>query len=281
MNKTLHGKVAIVTGSGGKNGMGRAIANRLAKDGAKIVVTDLVESPYQDKNWNGLSSVVEEINLGGGESTKILADVTNSESIDNVIKKTIKTFGRIDILVNNAGSAAGSDRVPITELLEKDWDRVMNINLKGVFLFCKAVSKYLILQGNEGRIINISSIAGKKASETFGAYSTSKAGLIRLTETLALELAKYKITANSICPSWVQTERLDDFSLIDNKYTSFKSNLSEHQKRQLTVQGIESSIPLGRLASVDDIAGAASYLSSNEASFITGISLNVSGGIIA
>ena len=272
----LDNKVAIITGAGGKNGIGRSIATRLAKEGSKIIITDIVENPYPEDGWNGLSSVVEEIIANGGEAVHILSDVTDFSSINNLIREAIKKFGRVDILVNNAGATANKDRVPIFDLDENEWDRVIDVNLKGVFLFSKAFSKQLILQNEGGKIINISSIAGKKGSATFGAYNASKAGVIRLTESIALDLAKYNINVNSVCPSWVDTERVDTY--VEHLY---QDDLSHEEKRNLHLSSIESSIPLGRYASSDDVAKAVAFLSSEESSFVTGASLNVSGGIIA
>ena len=146
----LDNKVAIITGAGGKSGIGRSVATRLAKEGSKIIVTDIVENPYPEEGWNGLSSVVEEIVANGGEAVQILSDVTDFSSINNLIKEAIKKFGRVDILVNNAGATADKDRVPIFDLDENEWDKVIDVNLKGVFLFTKAFSKQLILQNQGG-----------------------------------------------------------------------------------------------------------------------------------
>ena len=272
----LKDKVAIVTGAGGKNGIGRAVADRLAQEGAKIIVTDIVEVPYSDGDWEGLSSVVEEITSRGGEAAKLLVDVTDASSIENAIDKALNIFNRVDILVNNAGAAASKDRVSIVDLEEEDWDRVIDINLKGVFLFSKSFAKELIAQKEGGKIINIASIAGKKGSATFGAYCASKGGVIRLTESIALDLAKYNINVNSICPSWVDTERVDVY--VEQLY---ENDLSHEQKRDLHLSNVESMIPLGRYAAPEDIAKMVAFLSSEESSFVTGASLNVSGGLIA
>jgi len=272
----LKGKVAIVTGAGGKNGIGRAVADRLAQEGAKVVVTDIVEVPYSDGGWRGLSSVVEEITSRGGEATKLLVDVTDASSIDNAIDKVLNIFNRVDILVNNAGAPASKDRVSIVDLEEEDWDRVIDTNLKGVFLFSKSFAKELIAQKEGGKIINIASIAGKKGSATFGAYCASKAGVIRLTESIALDLAKFNINVNSICPSWVDTERVDVY--VEQLY---ENDLTHDQKRDLHLSSVESMIPLGRYATPEDVAKMVAFLSSEESSFVTGASLNVSGGLIA
>ena len=272
----LKDKVAIVTGAGGKNGIGRAVADRLAQEGAKVVVTDIVEVPYSDGGWRGLSSVVEEITSRGGEATKLLVDVTDASSIDNAIDRALNIFNRVDILVNNAGAPASKDRVSIVDLEEEDWDRVIDINLKGVFLFSKSFAKELIAQKEGGKIINIASIAGKKGSATFGAYCASKAGVIRLTESIALDLAKFNINVNSICPSWVDTERVDVY--VEQLY---ENDLTHDQKRDLHLSSVESMIPLGRYATPEDVAKMVAFLSSEESSFVTGASLNVSGGLIA
>ena len=272
----LDNKVAIITGAGGKSGIGRSVATRLSEEGAKIIVTDIVENPYPEEGWNGIPSVIEEIIANGGEATQILSDVTDFSSINNLIKEAIKKFGRVDILVNNAGATANKDRVAIFDLDENEWDRVIDVNLKGVYLFSKAFSKQLISQNEGGKIINISSIAGKKGSETFGAYNASKAGVIRLTESIALDLAKYNINVNSVCPSWVDTERVDVY--VEHLY---KDDISHQEKRNLHLSSIEASVPLGRYATPSDVAKAVAFLSSEESSFITGASLNVSGGIIA
>ena len=272
----LKDKVAIVTGAGGKNGIGRAVADRLAQEGAKVVVTDIVEVPYSDGGWRGLSSVVEEITSRGGEATKLLVDVTDASSIDNAIDKALNIFNRVDILVNNAGAPASKDRVSIVDLEEEDWDRVIDTNLKGVFLFSKSFAKELIAQKEGGKIINIASIAGKKGSATFGAYCASKAGVIRLTESIALDLAKFNINVNSICPSWVDTERVDVY--VEQLY---ENDLTHDQKRDLHLSSVESMIPLGRYATPEDVAKMVAFLSSEESSFVTGASLNVSGGLIA
>ena len=139
----LTGKIAVITGAGGEHGIGRAIAMRLAKEGADVVVNDLTANPKKSSSWSGLPSVVEEIEVLGRKAIAIEADISNSSQVDLLIQGAIQEFGHIDILVNNAGSAAGPDRVPIVELDEEVWDQVQRINLKGTFLCCRAVAKEL------------------------------------------------------------------------------------------------------------------------------------------
>ena len=269
----LEGKVAIVTGAGGRKGIGRAIATRLAQEGAKLVVSDVVEIPYIDGEWEGVNSVVKDIESLGGQGISIIADVSNAKSVQNLIDQTLRVYGRIDILVNNAGAIAGHDRVPVVSLKEADWDLVQQVNLKGVFLCCRAVVRQLISQDQGGKIINISSIAGKKGVAKFSAYCSSKAGVISFTESLASELAPHNINVNSVCPGWVDTERVDHFSS-----TFIQGDFSNQEKRAIHLSNVESSVPLGRIATVDDIVGSVAYLASSRADYITGVSINISGG---
>ena len=269
----LKGKVAIVTGAGGRRGIGKAISIRLAQKGVKVVVSDVVEIPYLDGDWKGVNSVVEEIKISGGEAISKVADVRNSRSVESLIGFTIENFGNVDILVNNAGAIAGKDRVPVVDLKEEDWDLIQTVNLKGVFLCSKAVARRLIFQGNGGRIINMSSVAGKRGAENFSAYCSAKAGVISFTESLALELAHHKITVNAVCPGWIDTERVDHFSS-----TFIKGNYSNLEKRQIHISNVQDSVPLGRIGQVEEVAGLVSYLASGDADYITGSSINVSGG---
>ena len=176
----LNGKVALVTGAGGKNGIGRAIATRLAKEGADIAVNDLTEHPYaeEDTEWGGLPDVVSEIEAMGRKVISVVADVSDAEQVSEMVDRTVTHFGKIDILVNNAGTKAGKDRVPVVDLAEEDWDRVQNVNVKGVFLCCQAVARHLIKQGIGGKIINLSSITGKQGSAKYAAYCASKFAVI-------------------------------------------------------------------------------------------------------
>ena len=154
----LHGKVALVTGTGGKNGIGRAIATRLAQEGADVAVNDITEHPYaaDQTEWRGLPDVVHEIEAMGRRAISVVADVSDAEQVREMVDKTVAHFGKIDILVNNAGTIAGQDRVPVIDLTEEDWDRVQRVNVKGVFLCSQAVARQLVAQGTGGKIINMS-----------------------------------------------------------------------------------------------------------------------------
>ena len=201
----LNGKVALVTGCGGQHGIGRAIALRLTKEGADVVVNDLILNPKKTSSCPGLPALVKEIEGLGRKAITFEADISNAAHVDRMVQGTVKEFGHIDILVNNAGSAAGPDRVPIVELDEEVWDQVQRINLKGTFLCCRAVAKELIKKGNGGKIINISSISGKKGIARFGAYCASKFAVIGLTQVLAKEMGEFGIQVNAICPGMVIT----------------------------------------------------------------------------
>ena len=269
----LKGKVAIVTGAGGEHGIGRAIALRLAKEGADVVVSDLTANPKKSSTWAGLPSVVEEIEGLGRKAIAIEADISSSAHVDRLVQGTIKEFRHIDILVNNAGSAAGPDRVPIVELEEEIWDQVQRINVKGTFLCCKAVAKELIKQGHGGKIINMSSIAGTKGISRFGAYCASKFAVRGLTQVLAKELGEYGIQVNAICPGMVITERF---------YGIAEALAPEGVETQVFLDEMEregiSDTPLGRVATTDDVAKIAAFLASSESDFHTGMSFTVDGG---
>ena len=270
----LNGKVALVTGAGGENGIGRAVARRLAADGANLVVNDVAEVPYPTNGqWRGLVSVTEEIEDMGNHAIHIVADVSNAEQVQNMVNQAVDALGRLDILVCNAAAIAGQDRVPLVELAESDWDRVQQINVKGVFLCCQAVARHLITQGEGGKIINISSIQGKRGSALSGAYCASKSAVISLTESLAKELASEGINVNAICPGLVDTERA---SHLAEAYIN--EEISEREKRQIFVDRITATVPLGRIASGEDVAKMAAFLASAEADYLTGLSVRVDGG---
>lgn len=273
----LNGKVALVTGAGGKNGIGRAIATRLAKEGADIAVNDITEHPYaaDDTEWRGLPDVVSEIEAMGREVMSVVADVSDAKQVTEMVDRIVSHFGKIDILVNNAGTKAGKDRVPVVDLAEDDWDRVQDVNVKGVFLCCQAVARHLIKQGTGGKIINLSSITGKQGSAKYAAYCASKFAVIGLTQSLAHELASYQVNVNAICPSLVDTERVAHLAVA-----MMPDDLSAEEQRSKFSRRSESIVPLGRLAKGGDIANMAAFLASEESSYMTGLSITVSGGLV-
>ena len=271
----LNGKVALVTGAAGEFGLGRAIAVRLAKDGADVVVNDVTEKPYHldESEWLGLQDVVSEIESLGQRSFGFVGDITDSDKVSAMIEKIVLEFGKIDILVNNAGSKPGKDRVLAVDLDEKEWDRVIKVNAKGTFLPSQAVARHFIERKIQGRIINISSVAGKEAIPRYAAYSASKFAIIGLTQALALELAPHQITVNAVCPSLVDTERVTQ---LVNALT--ESNEQFRDKYEELIQNRSGLVPLGRLATRTDVANTVSFLASEQSNFLTGLSIPVAGG---
>lgn len=275
----LSGKVAIVTGAGGRHGIGRAIANRLAQEGADVVVTDIqgsaaaIRPEDRQAGWQGLDSVTEEIRALGRDSLGLVSDVSDSEQVDDMVNRTLERFGHIDILVNNAGSRPGRDRVPVVELGEDAFDEVMRINVKGTYLCSRAVARHMIEGGGPGKIIVISSGAGKRGIARYAAYCASKFALVGFTQALAQELAPHHINVNAICPGLVDTERVDFIAAA-----LAAEGQSAEEQRAMMIRERNSRVPLGRVAVGDDIAKMAAFLACSEADYLTGLSISVSGG---
>ena len=212
----LAGKVAIVTGAGRHRGIGRHIALALARNGADVVVTgsgrppDSFPADEREMGWRDVDSVAEEIAAMGRRALPLVVDIAKADEAQRLVDETRRAFGRIDILVNNAAAGRGHDRVPLVDLEESEWRRVLEVNLTGTFLVTRAVGKALIEQGEGGRIVNISSIAGRQGLPNFGAYATTKAGLILFTQVLAVELARHQINVNCVCPGLIGTYRMED-----------------------------------------------------------------------
>ncbi len=243
----LSNRVAIVTGSG--RGIGRAIALKLAEVGATIVINDVDETSPVD-------SVAEEIRAMNRESSIILADVSLSSDVNSLVEETIATYGRVDILVNNAGITR--DQL-VLRMSDEDWDKVISVNLKSVFLCTRAVLRQMIKQ-RWGRIINMASIVGVMGNAGQANYASAKAGIIGFTRSIAKEVASRSITANAIAPGFIDT--------------SMTQQLEESQRQEL-----KKRIPLGYLGTPRDVAEAVAFLASEEARYITGQVLNVDGGM--
>ena len=245
--KILEGKVAIVTGS--SRGIGRAVAERFATNGAKVAV-----------NWvrgeREAQGVVDAINKAGGEALSVQCDVSKSADVRKMVRATIDRFGRIDILVNNAGVMVSKS---VLDATEEDWDRTIDINLKGAYLCSKEVAP-IMLEQKAGKIINMSSNSGlyHPSAMRFTEYVVSKAGMNGLTKAMALALGPH-ITVNAICPGWIKTEMIEGTD-------------PEVEKRIL------QETALARWGTPDEVAGAALFLASKDADFITGELLIVAGG---
>ncbi len=243
----LSNRVAIVTGSG--QGIGQAIALKLAEVGATIVINDIGEAA-------SINSVAEEIRAMNRESLAILADVSLSSDADRLVEETIAAFGRVDILVNNVGITR--DQL-LLRMSDEDWDKVITVNLKSVFLCTRAVLRHMIKQ-RWGRIISIASIIGIVGNAGQANYASAKAGIIGFTRTIAKEVASRGITANAIAPGFIDT--------------GLTQQLEENQRQEL-----QKRIPLGYLGTPRDVAEAVAFLASEEARYITGQVLNVDGGM--
>ncbi|MFQ6027642.1 MAG: SDR family NAD(P)-dependent oxidoreductase [Dehalococcoidia bacterium] len=275
----LAGKIAIVTGAGGRHGIGRAIATRLAGEGADVVVTDvpasLNASRDQDRQegWEGLPSVVKEIEALGRQSLGLFSDVSDSAQVDDMVRQTLDRFGRVDILVNNAGSRPGRDRVLVVDLEEDAFDEVMRVNVRGTYLCSRAIARHMTSREGGGKIITISSGAGKRGIARYAAYCASKFALVGFTQALAQELAAYKVNVNAICPGLVDTERVD---FIAAALAPEGQSAEEHRALMLRERSVR--VPMGRVAQGEDIAKMAAFLASSESDYMTGLSISVSGG---
>jgi NAD(P)-dependent dehydrogenase (short-subunit alcohol dehydrogenase family) len=272
----LSGKVAVVTGAGGRRGIGRAIATRLAREGADVVVTDIMKPPHPDDaavDWRGIDSVVAEVEAMGRRALGLYSDVTDASQVREMVERTVNTLGKIDIFVANAGSQPGGDRRLLVDLEEDSFDLVQRVNVKGTFLCLREVCRHMVARGGPGKIITMSSRAGKQGTARYAAYCASKFAVIGMTQALALEMAPYNVNVNAICPGLVDTERVyymaDALRPEDVSVDDYRRSMLDDRAR---------ATPLGRPAVPDDIANAAAFLASDQSDYITGLSISVSGG---
>ncbi len=270
---TLRDKVAIVTGAGRPGGIGAAVARRLAQAGAHVVVTDICRSPSDLNNagggsWGDLSAVAQEIEGLGVSSLAIEMDITQKAAVEDMINQTRERFGRLDILVNNAGAAIGP--APVLHMAEQAWRQTLQINATGTFLCCQAALPLLIEGGRGGRIVNMSSLAAVKPRPFVSAYAASKAAVVALTRSLAQEVAEHNITVNALLPGDVDTDM--------KQWSMQLEGLVTGKPYEEVVESWRAKIPLGRLAVPDDVAHFVAFLASDEAAFITGQAINITGG---
>jgi len=249
----LKNKVAIVTGA--RRGMGKSHALTLAKAGAKVVVADISKEDCE--------IVVEEIKKNGGEAIAVKCDVTKKEDIDNMVKAAVGKWGKVDILVNNAGICQSK---PFLELTEEEWDRTININLRGYFLCAQACAKEMTKQ-KAGVIVNIASVAMGQVGIGFpnlAHYCASKGGIVGMTEAIALELAPYNIRVNAIAPGMIETPMIE---AVKSDPKTMKATLAQ--------------VPMHRVGKPEEVSNLVLFLVSEESSYITGSTVVIDGGWLA
>jgi len=253
MYPDLKGKVAIITGA--RRGMGKAHALAFARAGTKVVVSDISLEDCQ--------KVVEEIQKEGGEAMAIKCDISRKGEVEEMVKSTIEKFGRVDILVNNAGICQFK---PFLELNEEDWNRTLDVNLKGYFLCAQAVAREMVKQ-KSGVIINIASVAMGQIGIGFPNlvhYCASKGGIVAMTEAMALELAPYNIRVNAISPGAIDTPMVDPLR-VDKK----------------SLEGLLARIPMKRMGRPEEVSNLVLFLASDQSSYMTGSNVVVDGGWLA
>lgn len=273
---TLKGKVAFVTGAARYRGLGRAIALRLAEDGADVVVTgrpaaqSSVTAAEREMNWRGVASLAGEIEAKGRRALGLEFDVTDATAVNDAVTEALEFMGHIDILVNNAGVPSGAGAASILDMDDDLWNQTVDVNLNGVYLVTKAVGRAMRERNAGGAIVNISSLAGRRGLPDYGAYCASKFGVVGLTQQLALELAPLNIRVNCVAPGSHATDMMD--GTIGR--TAERFGVSEEQ----VTAGIRAAAPLGRQGAAEELAASVAFLASDDASFITGQTLNVDGG---
>lgn len=251
----LKDKVALITGAA--SGIGRATAELFGREGAKVMCADI--------DGEGAERVARQIGDSRGDAASLQADVSQAADAERMVQQTVKRWGQLDVLVNNAGIAFV---LPLTQVPEDQWDELMNVNLKGVYLGCKYAIPQMVGQG-KGAIVNTASITGLRGFATWTTYSASKGGVVQLTKALAMELARMNVRANCVCPGIIDTAMLDQAVVVQGV-----------DKAEL-VATLGQGHPMGRIGRPEEVAAVILFLASDEASFITGVALPVDGGLWA
>ena len=271
----LDGKVALVTGAARRRSIGRATALRLAREGADVACLDIAR-PYGEFPQYGVASadeleeVVGEIERLGRRAIALRADVASWDEVHAGVAHAYEAFGRIDVCCNVAGGAgAGMGAGPLLQITESEWDRVLDVNLKGTWIVARACAERMLAGGRGGRIVNVSSQAGKRGFAMLGAYCAAKAGVILLTHVMAQDLGASGITVNAVCPGTVDTDLLNKDKQFEQMVGILEGDFQRWVARE---------IPLNRLQTPDEVAAAIAFLASDDAASITGEAINVSGG---
>lgn len=273
----LDDKRALVTGAGRKRGIGRAIALRLAEEGADVAVAgygrDHATFPEHERvaGWRGVVSVADEIRALGRQAVAVEGDVSDPADVASLVEATVAGLGGIDILVNNAALPSEAGAAPILDMDEDLWFRTVDVNLNGLFLVTRAVGRVMREQEAGGSIVNISSLAGRMGLPSYGGYTATKWAMIGLTQQLALELAGEQIRVNCVCPGSTDTDMMDgtfrrSAELAGRDFDTWK-------------QRTAASVPWGRQGTPEEQAAAVAFLASDDASYITGQTVNVDGGL--
>ncbi|MFK7978249.1 MAG: SDR family NAD(P)-dependent oxidoreductase [Halioglobus sp.] len=274
--KGLNGKVALITGAARFRGIGRAIALRLAEDGADIVISgrppgaSSFPAHEQEMGWEGVSSLAKEIESKGRRALAVDCDVTSKDQVMAMIDTVKSEFGRLDIIVNNAGVPSEAGASPILDTDEDVWLQTMDVNVNGVFLVTKYGGRLMRDCVNGGAIVMIASLAGRVGLQDYGAYCASKFGVIGLTQQLALELAQTGIRVNCVSPGSHDTDMMDGTIARATKAYQLPDGSFKEQ--------LKSFIPMGRQGDVSELASVVSFLCSKDASYVTGQTINVDGG---
>ena len=264
----LDGKVAIITGAGRLRGIGRAAAVAFARLGANVVVTGTGRNPdrfppdEKAVGWKDIESTAEQVRAEGRRALTLVVDVMNQADVQMMVDRTMEEFGRVDILVNNAAFARGPDRVPILDLAPDLFQKVLDIKVTGTYLCTKAVIKHMVDSGEGGKIVNISSSAGKRGSANTLAYNAANFAIVGMTQSMAQELGPQGINVNCVCPGAVDTHRMDDVG------------------RGERWQEMASKTPIRRNGTDEECGDLIVYLCTEAASLIHGQSININGGTI-